>query len=513
MERLVKPVSDGGAPYLNQDFFQFLQQNHLSSYGAFLEEINDKTTGDCGIIIKGLQQSYSITIEQDPIRGEDIEIKTSFFDLTDSLVYLDGDFLEPAPWIATQSQFFDLNIDYYIYKVSLPKLRRYTKVYDYSTDVIEENYFDIYQTKPTTGNYITLNSIPGKNEGGGSIATNVSYLNFLKQDHRTPRETERDDNGIYYDLRQTTRRLSRVLRYYLAEEGELYMTYDVVNFTANGIGYGEMFGFKLINFDPNYQNLVGRYAIGYATGSSVTPQNLTTDTNNLEKDKPTITNYQKLGNLGGVEETFVIGEQLPPHIHGSSNGPATLNTNGTIVPNEMKHSHWLPVWGAPLTNFSTGGPKEARFTFQIPTISSSLPFRSTLFFKNNKNKIGEVFPGSNALFLNRDFVSFVKSSAISTFRSRQSASGPPNPNNGRYCFKVLIPENFISLPDGPFSGQTYEVDSDSVALIPPQTKDITDHKHPISSTLDTTAQHTVTSPHDNIPPTVNVAYYVKYNPY
>jgi hypothetical protein len=61
MERLYKPTEDGGAPYKNQDFFQFLQQNHIISYSAFLDEINDRSSGNCGIILKGITESHVFT--------------------------------------------------------------------------------------------------------------------------------------------------------------------------------------------------------------------------------------------------------------------------------------------------------------------------------------------------------------------------------------------------------------------------------------------------------------------
>jgi len=329
MKRLISPIIDGGVPYLNQDFFNILQNNNFASYKCIYDEINDiKRNGNNGIIIKGV-------VNTSTTNGTG-NVDTYQFNFRDSMVYLDGDFQEPAPYLVEEENYPIGQAKFWIIRRTKP-IRRYNKVKDEEFDMLYNSYFDISFSFPTnSNNYIEIEVDP-------------------------------------FNANLTTRYLSRILKWNNCDYGEVLMTLaqptdlgtNVANFSATGLGLGSMFGFRLLNPDSVLTNptlptgaqgvrpilpkdwatdLSGRFLVGfvrkqrdYYVQSTFDPQNLTstdvTTTFNLE-------NYGELRNSGSTNADFKLTEQhLPPHSHGSYSG---------IPNNDLSHSHEIEV-ASPIT--------------------------------------------------------------------------------------------------------------------------------------------------------------------
>ena len=575
MERLYKPTEDGGAPYKNQDFFQFLQQNHIISYSAFLDEINDRSSGNCGIILKGITESHVFTQQivdsiepgSDPISteglfsdylespspkiigdgttfvddwsngqylyyvdnglyvyvGEILTILTQtslilkdpaintplplsvlvtsfkppvqvnslssqqvFWNLQNSLVYIDGEFLEPAPWLATQSTFDNYGVGgtFYIHKYIPPtgaqvietKTQRFTKVYDYATDVIENLYYDISSSNPGRNHIEVIETkIDTYAASGTTLGTQISNIvDYIKDRFTGEIRSVLAPSTYIFGGRisgtpiniGTSRYFSRLLKYYLADEDDLQMTFDLRFFNREGLGFGPMFGFKI-------QELGGRFLLGYATGSNTTPTSIANDRNLGWSQKSTYTNYSKLGNIGGEERTFLVEDHLPIHNHGGQSGTPS---------NDMSHTHWVPVADALIaTNDGPPGQGESSTPGQLinETGFPTVPWDIVRLGKGTSiygNQLGDLTYVSN---ISHHF---------------------HNPSN---------------------DGTTYDVGENGDRT--ETQKSLSDHTHPIypgfvNGSYDTSGSdledlRRMNARHNNAPPFVTITYYVKYNPY
>lgn len=329
MKRLISPIIDGGVPYLNQDFFNILQNNNLSSYRCLYDEINDiKKNGNSGIIIKGV-------VNTSTTNGSGI-VDTYQFNFRDSMIYLNGDFHEPAPYLVEEENYVIGQAKFWIITRTKP-VKRYNKVKDEEFDMLYNTYFDISFSFPTnSNNFIEV-----------EVASNNANL--------------------------TTRYLSRILKWNNCDYGEVLMTLaeptdlgtSVANFSATGLGIGPMFGFRLLNSDSALTNpiptlpsgaqrpllpqdwatdLSGRFLVGFtrkqrpfSTLANFDPQNLTSTNVNTTFN---LENYGELRNTGSSNADFKLTEQhLPPHSHGSYSG---------IPDNDLSHSHEIEV-AAPVT--------------------------------------------------------------------------------------------------------------------------------------------------------------------
>lgn len=597
MERLKIPIPDGGAPYKNQDFYKFLQQNHMISYSSFLDEINDKTTGNCGIILRGFKENhivlatppnpnyYTVYLDtlsptglQDNTDSEgwfavneiaivNFQLSSEFnivqvseaewnisgdtplpngfvvpygggqivpmlyveaaggqlntdpdggitlvgdtftlyyvtqtedggpwgvrrkgkitiapgrdplffattisknFDLTDSFVYIDGEFLEPAPWLATQSQYRPDNEQFYVHKCSDETLeskgvefkkQRFTKVYDYPEDVVKISYFDISPTDPGI-NHIEIRALNGKSYlGREQLTPNLpNILDVIKSWYRGLA------NYTLAETVGTTRHFSRLLKYYQADEDDLFMTFDLRFFGPDGNGFGPMFGFQILNLET-------RFLLGYATGSNTTPwelhtdgtkgitKNLTVDGNHLRfSEKSTYTNYSRLGNKGGEEYTFMVEEFLPPHNHPSTGTPS----------NNMSHTHMVPT-------------------------------ADVLRGTNN------VYPFSGMAAPNEKIYPDGTSQQQGYFEDFRLGKGTKLPTGfstpgerDRVSFKII---------DMDSNGDTMDISEDGNRIN--DGKDLKAHTHPVNNKFSGYENRR----HYNVPPFVTIAYYVKYDPY
>ena len=325
MKRLISPIVDGGAPYLNQDFFNILQDNNLKSYSSLFDEINDyKAAGNNGIIIKGILNTSTTNTQGD--------VDLYQFNFKDSMIFLNGEFLEPESYLVENDDYLVNQGKFWL----IPKVitqKRFNKVKDEEFDMLVQTTYDITLEEPTDiDNYIII-EISQKNAN------------------------------------LTTRYLSRILKWNNVDYGEVLMTIalpsdlgvNVANFSEQGVGLGPMFGFRLLNAEsllgPQLPtpsgvgiqgqiskdaglNLEARFLIGHSRNSPEArnyfsfgnPLPEADLTNNVSSFN--IENYGFLRNAGGTTEFLLTYQHIPPHGHGSYSG---------VPNNDLSHSHEIGV--------------------------------------------------------------------------------------------------------------------------------------------------------------------------
>lgn len=323
MKRLVTPTQYEGLPYVNQDFYGILQNEHMKSYISFLDGINDvplKTTATMcrGIVLSGLEVNFQSD------KG------ISKVDLENALVYIpgvtqSGDFYEPLPALLQQTPYIaGTQFFIYINETNTEKNRR--QFFSGSqSDVTIQKYFDITDQLPLS-------------------VTPIPHIRF--------------EAGV------TNRKLSRILKWHAAEEDEIFITGDsyaqdqtngiqnrINNFNpTTGLGEGDMFGFALCNGQNGTFDLRGRMVIGY----DVTKVGVGPATNSIISgtyNSRNVMNYGTISNVGGgtIETSgevfpYVVlqEEEMFPHGHklGFNSEPSTSSPHGeTGEPNNLDHLH------------------------------------------------------------------------------------------------------------------------------------------------------------------------------
>jgi hypothetical protein len=454
MERLVKPARDGGVPYLNQDFVNVLQNSNLNSYKSFLETINDaKFIGNSGIIIKGVKN-----VTPDNQQG------TVNFDFTNSMIYLDGDFLEPKSYLAGESNYQINGTKFYLYKVDEFENRE-KKVTGFKEPVLIKSYFDFSFDLPTV---------------------NQSYI-----------EIEIKNNRNY-----CSRYLSRVLRYYTSEFGQVQMTLTTDFFELNvgqpneGLGFGDMFGFRacytqLTPFNP--QSVIkgtgirlSRFLIQYATYSNTnnpelgrrsnigyTPNDQLGDPYNLY---PSLTNYSTLMNQGGMDEVDIRDLNLAPHDHTEVAGNNLTGINN----NNLWHSH--EIQHGLMNNTSS----------DMATTATGFRFgKGTRYFDNTKAWVYTYTPFDwSGYNISKIYEAFKRSDGL--WAHRHDEVGPAFSSNG------------ANWPQSSDTSGSNDIDETQIKRN--QVTTLNDHGH-------ATSKQGQNIPHNNEPPFAYVLYYEKINPY
>lgn len=317
MKRLISPVQDGGIPYINSDFNEILQKEHIKSYSAHLDAINDIPFGSSnnnrGIIVKGCKINNG-------------NISNVNFDFTNSMIYLpgltsSGDFYEPAPAIAIQN--FSFNHDGIIYLVAAP-------------DINESRTFrDGVNKVATTTKYFTIQkTAPGVND----IYIQFDFSNVL--------------NRII-----TRRSYKRLLKYFTFNTDDVFNTGNLNDFnTTTGEGLGDMYGFHLCNGSNNTYNLSGRFIIGYDSSAPSTPVDNTTiylpQFNSQTYNSTDVINYGAIGNFGGGRKTsptstlylpskVLIIPELPSHNHSGQVTGNGQHTHTILAGNNFSNGSYL----------------------------------------------------------------------------------------------------------------------------------------------------------------------------
>lgn len=334
MERIVRPIDDGGAPYLNQDFVNILQDNNLKSYRSFLDTVNDqKGGGNSGIIVKG------------------VNVIGNTFNFSNSMVYINGEFMELLPtqsinytpagvnnlYLRITTLFEDREAKVTGLPVGYIRADGITFTTDQETHTLVKYYFSITDTIPTAGE---------------------SYIEF-----------EYINNEWV-----SSRYLNRILKYHMADFGQIFMSTTAKYFekqgTNLGLGFGPMKGFKWCNqtlgvvtttglqHNQTSVNLKGIFLVGLSQSSVDTPQGNFNDLFFVD-------NYKKLYNRGGWNEILLYPENIPPHTHGTFSG---------FADNQLKHDHELevqePFRGTDLALFpySTSTTPNLTYNYKLPPV-------------------------------------------------------------------------------------------------------------------------------------------------
>jgi hypothetical protein len=297
MKRLTSPVQDGGLPYLNSDFNDILQREHIKAYAGHLDAINDRPLGSVdrhrGIVLKGC------TV----VSGD---ANTTVFNFINSLVYLPGlnapgDFYEPSPSI-TNANYTVSSTGGTVYIVPAP-------------DVNESRIFRDGITKvAVTTKYFTVQT--------ATPASDVTYIQFVY----TP-----SLNRVV-----TQRNYKRLLKYFTANNQDIFMTGNLSDFdTASGMGYGDMWGFALCDGQNNRYNLRGRFVMGFDSTAPATPADATTiwdtATSTQTYNGTDVINYGAINNIGGGRKLSATSTvyypskvltipEMPVHNHTGTSG-------------------------------------------------------------------------------------------------------------------------------------------------------------------------------------------------
>jgi hypothetical protein len=326
MRRLISPANDGGLPYVNSDFNDILQKEHLLAYAGHLNSINDigfvnGGNFDRGIVLQGcLATNPSALVTQ--------------FDFTSGLVYIPGatgtgDFYEPHPTIAISNYTVNTNLCYIIPDPNPTNENRLFRS-GASLGVIEKKYFTVVT----------------------SVGATTPHIQFLNA--------------------KTRRRYKRVLKYALANVGDIFTTGNLTDFNSiTGVGEGDMYGFQLCNGLNSSYDLRGRFAMGFDPTTLSNPVDATTVWNTTTSTQTyngtDIKNYATIGNIGGGRLTdgivypskVLIIPELPAHDHGSQTG-------GVI--GDMNHTH--EIVSGDNYNGSSANSRTGR-GFNNPTTMSS----------------------------------------------------------------------------------------------------------------------------------------------
>jgi hypothetical protein len=473
MERLIRPAIDGGVPYINQDFFNVLQGSNLQSYKSFLETINDaKFVGNNGIIIKGIKNVTQV--------GQQNTIN---FDLTNSMVYIDGDFLEPKQTLSQQSDYQIDSTKFWIVKYDEYEYRE-KKVSGFKNEaVLIKSYFDITTEQPPAG---------------------VSYI-----------EVE-----IKNDKNYCSRYLDRILRYYMTDFHQIQQTVSTNYFDTLGKGFGEMFGFRICDGQDGTFDLRDKFLIGYATFSVDPTMDYTNkpngdDLNNIQEQLiPISTNYGRVGYRGGQETVKLKGENLPPHNHGGVTSKAD---------NKMRHSHEIQIGELIIQSYPPAqyltSPRFARGKKFNPAI----PYG----YATKADSISEVIPvpagapentfntfSSNIWRYNKDInynQGDIKIDGINYKAIRGSDNKWDHSQNGHLQFDSNNYYFGAGGEDSNGNNSIKQVENAGSLSITPIELDPNDrlenHRHDVDTS------NTVTSPHNNLPPFVYIFNYEKINPY
>ena len=489
MQRLVKPVSDGGVPYNNFDLYKFLQENHLISYSSFLDGMNDEPNS--GIILYGC--TFVTSSVQDCV-----------FDFTNSMVYLQGDFRQASPVIASQSFGISSLKFYLVPDTDTPNEQRVFKVTDLETDIATYNYFNYSISKPTDTEYIEIE--------------------------------------IKNGLNITSRHLSRIMRYYNAEQKQVFMTRSKNFFDSTGLGFGEMKGFQLCNGQNSSQNLSGKYLIGYnpPPGSPLTigwntsthPNTFTNSSQNPADPTKQVNireNYNYLKNIGGNDKVFLFGDHLPPHSHGDMTG---------VPSNDLSHSHEITVSRDIFLNGNKSDqlndlaysppvlplPAKSRATYGIGNTDDAGGFDNPLTLTNADYNL--IFPPTNSYFgvigkklettnsYSRDYklISTMKTPRggftlpYLNLRPEETNWEPLKDSNGNWIHKGDNISWEVTIPPPPASGSPAQL-----PLFQTTRGDVKleDHVHLIDKFQFSAANLPYGLSHDNLPPYYVVAYYQK----
>jgi len=340
MKRLKSNPDDGGLPYINSDFWNILQNQHIKSYVAHLDSINDWQYGE---VASNYKNRGIVLLGCNVINGSQ---NSATFDFTNSLIYLpgltaNGDFLEPDSSIANNNYTIAHSGSVYLVANTVNTDSRVFRD-GFNKVVIETKNFTITSTQPTS---------------------DVSYIEFtwISQINRLV----------------TQRNYKRILKYNIFNTGDIQMTTNINDYdNTTGIGYGDSFGFALCNGQNGTFDLRGRFGIGYDPTTANTPadnSSLVNNQNQITYDSTDVKNYGAIGNIGGGLKT--PSTTLPSH-RLTVNQIASHDHNGQTgnVVGDLSHTHDVPTRDSYLAGSednTAAGRGAARATKNVATTGVS----------------------------------------------------------------------------------------------------------------------------------------------
>ena len=366
MKRLERNL-ESTTPFINDDFSDILQNQHMIAYSAYLEGMNDipyssTQSRNRGVILSGIE------ITATPATN----VRSGQFDWIlgihrgKSVVYLDGQYYTPSDDILSTSDSDVIQVPFSSKNALI--LYPFTQsINDFTNNVLQLRQYQHDIKGPSAGSY-------------GSQSVVIDYRFDIKP-YNLPIDTLNKlvfgvenipvNNNLFPGCTQavpyvllswggTSRNLSRLLRYNSAVQDDVYISYEPRRWIINNIpqildGYvfrdwewsyrvdsvgsvqyrtifgtarNELQGFRGLSDavvptpigSEGPTGIAGRFMVGYDRTSNTTPRSA----------GPLVYNYGTPSNIGGTLSVTFSYSQLPTHDHGGYVDPTTQN---------MDHSH------------------------------------------------------------------------------------------------------------------------------------------------------------------------------
>lgn len=207
--------ASSGIPYVNTDFTNVLQDEHIKAYASILDGINYGSTSsteprNSGIILSGCK-----------ILATPLGVFQMGF--TNSVVYFDGEFYENNPTYTGTTPIG--NVTFWIVPgPTVSELRTLRTDLTTTSTASQTRYFNYVTTPPTTGPYIKFSS---------------------------------SGSSRYYQ---------RILKYFTSRVGDVYVRKSLQYFDINGDGFNDMEGFTILDSNSGITgmpNLSGKFLKGW----------------------------------------------------------------------------------------------------------------------------------------------------------------------------------------------------------------------------------------------------------
>ena len=413
MKRLYSYLEDT-FPFINDDFNDVLQNQHMIAYSAYLDGINDMKystqSTNRGIVLSGIE------INADPVSPP-----TSFtgkmkwqitIDKSTALIYFDGQYYSPADSILNEGDQQTVVLPYtstglIFYPLTQSSIRSFknglsqSMTIDYRFDIASgTGFFSNFEESIVSAQQ---GPFPGSTQGSpyvfcswGGTSRNLSrllkYNNAVKDDIFISYEPKR-----WFFSGQTPIGNYKLLDEYLYRDFAWYFiqksSTNVEVTTPFTLGRNEMKGFAGLG------DIGGRFMVGYDRLGSTGPPNAGLYA----------FNYGLPGNVGGTQGVTFSASQLPAHNHGGFTEKTNQNLDHAHVfyggeSDENGGSFGdLDAKGVGYGNPPNGGNNEVFLTRSLPywiqqTDTHIIP-ENSVDFTNHKHVIDSV--GQNKPHENR----------------------------------------------------------------------------------------------------------------
>jgi len=340
MKRLYSYLEDT-FPFINDDFNNVLQDQHIIAYSAYLDGINDMKystqSTNRGIVLSGID----VTATPNQLASDKFSWQVKIG--PNSLVYFDGQYYNP------DSNLTNGDVD----NVTLRYTNHYCLfIYPFTQSISRQFRNDQLGTQSFSIDY-RFNIVPY------GFPSNVPPLPYPGSTMGVPH--------ILYEFGGTSRNLSRLLKlsttvkddiqithnpkswqtpvtingWQFYSDGYIYRDFETKKnntFTGFKLGRNELKGFAVLD------DMGGRFMVGYDSTSLTTP----VDGGLFDL------NYGLISNYGGTQSLTFSKDQLPSHNHASPFGPGSTDP----TTQNLDHSHTFLAMQADESAF--GGSTNAK---------------------------------------------------------------------------------------------------------------------------------------------------------